>query len=335
MLKNDRFNIFNIAEQNNFKRFIHFQVTLRDKINYDIELIDGFINFSSDSKNHLKRHVIFGCQTLLRSNQLVPPKYNSYFLTYKPILELYSYETTVIDILMECSDNDFKKMEKNLQNGIVEMYLYELLEYFAYKYNLAASGIDFLEACELCTGSFKCMFYYKNNKLNNYVNSNGIITPSLSIIKNEYNSKLNLQKVVNTDIPAWKYFVNKTKYNYLVYNNLDCVLNAAIAFESYLIYLIKQKNTYDNYKKQYKNQLGFRSALKFCLDNNIIDVLFEEKYNSAYEKIGLYRSLIIHGAIDSPIIDREQATSAYNTIIDIFSKIDSDLYDNNKLLNIN
>lgn len=332
MFKNERFNIYEVAEKNHFKRFVHFQVTLRDKINYDIELIDGFINFSEDNKRHPKRHVIFGCQTLFRNNQLVPPRFNSYFLTYKPGIEMYSYETTIIDILLECSDNDFKKMSKNIQTGIIEMYLYELLEFFSYKYNLAAAGIDFLEACELCTGSFKCMFYYKSNKTNKYENSTGIITPSLSIIKNEYNSKLNLQKVVNADIPTWKYFVNKTKYSYLVYNNLDCVINAAIAFEAYLIYRIKEEEAYEKYKNEYKNQLGFKSSLKFCLDNNIVDNDFFEKYSSSYEKIGINRSLIIHGTIDSPIIDRKQAKKAYETIIDIFSEIDNDLYEINKLL---
>jgi hypothetical protein len=176
------------------------------------------------------------------------------------------------------------------------------------------------------------MFYYKNNKTNKYENSDGIIAPSLSIIKTNSNYKLNFQKVVNTDIPAWKYFANKTKFNYLSYNNLDCVINAAITFESYIVYIIKCHNLYEKYKKQCKNQLGFRSALGFCLENNMIDKTFYNRYNDGYEKIGVYRSLIIHGAIDNPIIDRKQAKKAYETIIDIFSTIDSELYKSNDLL---
>ena len=332
MLKNEKFNIFDIAEKNNFKRFIHFQVTLRDKINYDIELIDGFFNFSSDAKNHIKRHVVFCCQTFLRNNQLVPPRYNSFFLTYKPGIELYTFETTVIDILLECSDNDYKKISNNIKSDTIEIYLYELLEYFSYKYNLATSGKDFLNAYELCTGSFKCFLFYKNKKTGTYENSNGLITPALSIIKNENNSNLNLQKVVNTNIPAWKYFVNKTKFNYLVYNNLDCVINAAIAFESYLIFIIKEEGMYEKYINSNKNQLGFRSSLKFCLDNNIIDNIFAKKYNKGFEKIGLYISLIIHGAIDTPIVNREQARKAFETINETFNEIDENLYKQKDLL---
>lgn len=337
MLKNENFNIFGIAEKNKMKRFIHFRVTLRDKINYDIELINGYLNFTGDAKNRSKRHVIYCCQTYFRENQIVPPRCNSYFVTYKPFEDLYNYETTVIDILLECSDNDFKKaLEEVKQNGVkIRLYLYELLEYFSYKYNLAVSGNDFLEASELCTGGFRCFFFYKNNKTQKYENAYSIISPSFSLIKNQQNSNLNFQRVVNTKIPAWKFFVNKTKFNYLAYNNLECVINASIALESYLIYLIKQKKTYNQYKKQYKKQLSFKSALKFCLDNKIITEDFALECDKGYKKIGVNRSLIIHGVIDTPIIDREQAKKAYETIVSIFSKIDNELYANHDLLSNN
>ena len=332
MLKNEQFNIFDIAKKNNFKRFIYFQVTLRDKIKYDIELIDGYLNFVKDSKNKEKNHVIFACQTFFRENQLVPPKYNAYFLTYNPINKTYSYETSIIDILLECSDGVFKKMANNLNNDAIEIKLYELLEYFSYKYNLASSGNDFIDTAELCVGSFKCLFFYRDKKTGEYKNSNGLITPSLSIIKNQNEPNLNFQKVVNTDIPAWKFFVNKTKYYYSVFNNLDCVVNAAIAIESYILFLIKKCNKYGDYKNEYKNTLGFNSALKFCVDNNIIKKEISDMFASGYENIGKYRSLILHGAIDSPIIDRNQAQKAYETIVDLFSSINQELYENTGLL---
>lgn len=322
MLKNEPFNILEIARKSKFKRFAYFQVTLRDKIKYDIELIDGYIKFTNDEKNKPKRHAIFCCQTYFRNDQLVPPRFNSSFFSYKPEYELYSYETTVIDILLECSDSDFKKMSLDLKSKANEMYLYELLEFFAYKYNLATSGIDFLDVAELFTGSFKCFLYYNSKKIGKYELGNAIISPSLSIINSDSNPKLNLQTVINIDIPPWKYFVNKTKFDYIIYNNLDCVINAAISFESYIISIIKNNKKYDDYKKTYKKQLGFKNALQYCVDNGIINEEFFDKCNDAYEKISLNRSLIIHGAIDTPIIGREQAQKAYDTVVDFFSKID-------------
>lgn len=336
MLKNENFNIFDIAEKNNYKRFIHFRVTLRDKIKYDIELIEGTINFTGDKKNHPKRNVVFACQTYFRNNQSVPPKYNNSFLTYKPISETYSYETSVIDILLECSDKDFKEMTDNLPENEkekeIEIKLYELLEYFSYKYNLAVSGNDFIDTLELCVGSFKYSSYYRNKKTGKYESKIFLIMPSLSIFYRQKESELNLQKVVNNNIPAWKYFVNKTKYNYTVYNNIDCVINAAISIESYIIYLIKKENKYSEYIKKYKRKLGFKSAIDFCETNKIINKEIIEILNQGYEKIGKYRSLIIHGAIDSPIIDRKQAKKSYETIVDIFSSIDQKLYNKKELL---
>lgn len=331
MLKSEKFNIFNIAKKNNFKRFVYFQVTLRDKIKYDIELIDGYINFTGNSKKASKRHVIFACQTFFRTNQVVPPKYNTNFLTYDIMSNTYNYETSVIDILLECSDSEFKNISNDITSKNNESKLYELLEYFCYKYNLATIGNDFINTCELCVGMFKCFLFYRNKKTGEYEQDKGVITP-LSIIKSNRDSELNFQKVVNTEIPAWKFFVNKTKFSYLIYNNLDCVINATIAIESYIIFLIKESGKYDDYVREYTNKLGFQSAIKFSVKNNIINSKMSDIIINGYNKIGTYRSLIIHGVIDSPIIDREQAKKAYETIVDIFSSINQELYNEKGLL---
>lgn len=321
MLKNQQFNILEIAEKNHFKRFAYFQITLRDKINYDIELVDGYLSFSSDSKTHPKRHVIFGCQTYFRENQLIPPRFNTYFLTYKPILELYSYETTTIDILLNCSDKDLKQISKELKNNGPQTVVYELLEFFTYKYNLAACGNDFLDTRELCTGSLKCFLYYKNKKSNTWKSDDAIIAPSISLIPNNPNQKQNFQDIINTEIPPWKFFENKTMFDYKSYNNLDCVIDAAITFESYLIHTIKKSGTYRTYTSEYKNHLGFSSALEFCKKNELLDNSFATEFGNAFNRINAYRCMIVHGVIDSPIIDRRQAEEAFEIVNDIFSKI--------------
>ena len=325
MLKNERFNIDSLAKKNNFKRFVYFKVTLRDKIKYDIELLDGFIDVFQN--NGQLRHVVFACQTVMRNNQSIPPKYNNGFMSYIPFQQVYNYETSTIDILIECSDKDYKTICKDItENNAIKAneILYRALEYFVYKYDLAVSGNDFIETAELCVGSFECFCYYRNKKNGEYDSGNCIISPSMSIIKSNNIQNLTFQNIINADIPVWKFFLNKTKYLYSIYNNLECVMNASIAIESYIIYLIKKADKYEKYKHE-NQSLNYRIALQFAKENNLIDSKDAELFENGYEKISFQRSLIVHGAIDSPIIDREKAKIAYETVIDIFMDIDKKL----------
>lgn len=324
MLKNDKFNIFSLAKKNNYKRFVHFKVTLRDKIKYDIELVEGLLKIF-DNDEQLK-NITYACQTVTRKEQSIPPKYNTHFMSYRPIQKTYNYETSTIDILIECSNKDFKIINESIPENreIVENILYRSLEYFVYKYDLAVSGNDFIDTAELCVGSFECFCYYRNKKNGEYESGNCIILPSMSIIKSDNNQNLTFQNIINLDIPVWKFFLNKAKYLYLIHNNLECIMNASIAIEAYIIYIIKKNGQYEKYKKE-NNNLGFRIALKFAKDNELIDIKEAELFENGYDNICLQRSLIVHGAIDTPIIDRESAKKAYETIIDIFIDIDKKL----------
>ena len=259
MLKNDKFNIFSLAKKNNFKRFVYFKVTLRDKIKYDIELVEGLLKVF-DNDEQLK-HIIYACQTIMRNEQSVPPKYNNHFMSYKPIQRTYDYETSTIDILIECSNRDFKIINESIPDNreIIENILYKALEYFVYKYDLAVSGNDFIDTAELCVGSFECFCYYRNKKNGEYESGNCIISPSMSLIKSTNTPNLTFQNIINLDIPVWKFFLNKAKYLYLIHNNLECVMNASIAIEAYIIYIIKKNDKYEKYKKENSN-LGFRVA---------------------------------------------------------------------------
>lgn len=332
MLKNDKFNIFALASRKNFKRFIYFKVTLRDKIKYDIELIDCFENCFDAKKIN---HVIYACETITRNKQAVPPNYNNNFVAYLPQERTYTYETSSIDILIECSDREYKitceDLGKNIGKKSKEV-LYKTLEYFAYKYNLAVSGNDFIETANLCVGNFECYAFFRDKKTGEYKNEKMLITPVTSIIKcnNNYNN-LVFQNILNKDIPVWVYFFNKTKYFYIIYNNLECVMNASISIEAYIIYLIKNANRYNDYQKKNKNNLGYRNALQYAKDNRLIDAETASVFKEGYEKICLQRSLIVHGAIDSPLIGREMAKIAYETIIDIFVPIEKNFNELNEL----
>ena len=321
-MKNDLYDIEKIAEKNCLKRFIYFKVTLRDKINYDIELTDGFVNLNV-SKNNKKNHIIYACQNILREEQKVPPRFNSYFMTYKPDKDVYKYETTTLDILVECSNEEFKRICEKIyeKNNYIELLLRTILEFFAYKYNLAVNGNDFIEGAELCVGNFSCFCFYKDKKNSKYINTHALVAPSMNIINNSINAKSNLQEIINTDIPTWKYFYNKTKFCYYTYNNLDCIINASITFESYLIFLIKENKKYIEYLNNYKNKLGFNSSLQFAKDNKIISDDLFKRIKDEYEKISKYRAEVLHGVIESPIIDRNITEITYKSVINTFNDL--------------
>lgn len=331
MLKNEEFNISALAAKHNFKRFIYYRVTLRDKIKYDIELIDCYVNCFEENKFN---HIIYACETKLRNDQSVPPNYNVNFVSYNFEQRKYTYETSNIDVLVECSDREFKlicnDLEKN-EGKKSEDVLHKALEYFAYKYNLAVSGNDFIETANLCVGNFECFSFYRDKKTGNYKSASALIAPSTSIIKCNNNDNLIFQNIINNDIPVWIHFFNKSKYFYNIYNNLECVMNAAISIEAYIIYLIKNANQYDDYKKKCANYLGYKMALQYAKDNELISTEIANNFENAYEKICVQRSLIVHGAIDSPLIDRERAKIAYETILEVFDPIEKDFWNKNGL----
>jgi len=88
-----------------------------------------------------------------------------------------------------------------------------------------------------------------------------------------------------------------------------------------LIYIIKKSGAYGANTSEYKNILGFNSALEFCMKNKLLDNPFATGYKNAFNSINTYRCMIVHGAINSPIIDRQQAKEAFEIVDDIFSKI--------------
>ena len=323
MLKNEKYNIVKIANDYGLKRFVYFKITLRDKINYDIELIDSKLILPILGGVNENR-VIFACQTAFREDQKVPPKFNSYFMTYKPFVELYTYETSTIDILLECSDSQLKKINKWVyddNSNCDELLLRDLLEFFSYKYNLAVFGNDFLESSELCVGSYVYYGFYYDKKSEKYEDIGATIKPSLGIIDNSISDSLNFQSVVNNDIPVWKYFYNKTIFCFKTFNNLECVLNAAITFESYVIFVIKNANKYSEYLAKYRGLLGFNSSIEYAHDSNLLDETLYNNLKNNYEKIGFQRSRIIHGVIDTPLFDRTITEDVYNKTIGIFERI--------------
>ena len=332
MLKTDEFNIFSLAQKNSFKRFVHFKVTLRDKIKYDIELLEDSIDIFEN--NNQTKHIIYACQTKTKEGQGVPPKYNCDFMSYDVANRTYKYETSTINILIECSNSDFKMICEDMSNNKAEnneIILFKALEYFAYKYNLAVSGNDFIDTAELCVGSFECYSYYRSKKTGEYEQGNCFISPAMSIIKPESNKKLTFQSIINTNIPVWKYFLNKTKYLYSIHNNLECVVNATIAIESYIVFLVKKAGKYEDYLIKNKNNLGYITSLKYARENNLVNNQLADMFENGYNKICKQRSLIVHGVIDSPIIDRENAKIAYETVVDIFMEIDNNLNVENSL----
>ena len=319
MLKNGKFNIFAIANQYSFKRFLYAEITLRDKLKIDMNILDDKIKLFGNSTSR----VIYVFQTKMIKNQIIPPKHNSQFIIFNPISKTYNYEITTFGIIIECGDRVYKRFQSDIKENSasnIEEILCEVLENFLYNYNFSVNGCDYIRIEDMCVGGAVLYLVYRDKKTGLFNNDNIMIKTSWSILKNKDENTLQYQKVIDSKIPIWKYYINKVKYLYSTNESLECIINSAVAMESYVIWKIKCAQKYEKYIKD--KAYNFNKALMFAKNEKIIS---EKEYNSlhkGYSKLDKMRCEILHGVIDSPIIKKNDVKRVYEVIVNVFSEIE-------------
>ena len=112
----------------------------------------------------------------------------------------------------------------------------------------------------------------------------------------------------------WRFYANKCEISYNLNQNLDCILFAAIAIESYVNSIFKDKglvNTEDN----------LFAALKTLKDNKHLSSSEYLSIKKAFGKIKDFRNGIVHGRVESVLQERRMAAIAYNSIVTLFAGI--------------
>lgn len=342
MLFDEKFNIDTIINYYNINRFMLIKCRLPYSllINMDVFMINYNLKIG-ETLNENRRKIVYAVTKNCYQNQSIPSK-NELF-SYNPVENTYSFFGTEIDIIVE-----YLRDEQDLVDDLISgqsdgnnsneasAFIQSCLEIFALKYNESNGGNDFYIPYVEELGCIHIFSYNRTSEKNIFITNNGRIKPSCKLIDKRNHEIDNLHiSMQKEDVSVWKYFFNKAKHSYYVNDNFDCVLSTAISMESYLVYLIKEKQMSDDFEKvrkkcerERKKSSGFYFKLNYLFNNNIINKNDKKVLKDTYSLVDKYRNSIVHGDIENPLQERYKAKTAFNSIIkayELLEGIDSNI----------
>lgn len=310
-----------------FKNFIMFKATIpfEFRMNNDDYLITTNVKLHNHLNKKLRRF-IFHRENVFLENQQVPST-NSYFAkaTFPNIT--FSYNISKIEIQLEIFEDEIDEISKyysNHDNGINELssIFQNILLVFAHHYNETMGGEDFFKPIADYYGPFVSSLYLEKNQKDS---SGAIISVSYSLPKIKNDNILDLEKISPIQ---WRYYFNRSKNSYNLYDNLDSILSGAISMESYIIWLINNNGLKEKFE-EYKNgqsQVSFFQEVSFLKKNKVIDNEKAKKIKETFSKFKDYRNSIVHGDIESPFIERTAATDCVESLIQFYK-----IYENSQI----
>lgn len=334
MLIGEKYDYNILAAQYDFKNYIVFKCKLPYQNLLDMDIYKAKRTFELSERLALpkrERQVIYALSRNCIKDQAIPSK--GLIFNYNVSQEKYSFFTTDIDILVECFEDEHNVIlqlyKEESEYHDLSILIQTTLSFFAHKYNEVVGGSDFfLPFAGECGAFFS--YYIVNNMINEiYKLKTGLIIPSITLVDKPHHQYDNLHTEIDKPFLIWKYYFNKAKYSYYVYDNLDCILSTAISLESYLNYLIdinKLRAKYEEHRiqqqKKSKSSKGFFFTLKFLFNEDKISLQEKELISTTYNKIAKFRNDIVHGNIYSPIQDRKNSTIAYEAVVDLYKNIE-------------
>ena len=116
MLKGQEFDLADLAIRSNMNNFIHYKVTLRDKLYFELGVIKTEVAYAFEGKKEKSRKVIYACNTKWIYNQAVPPGYETGFVNYDYKENTYGYEISYMDILVEFEPKEWALIKNDSDN---------------------------------------------------------------------------------------------------------------------------------------------------------------------------------------------------------------------------
>lgn len=309
-----------------FNNLIMFKAT----IPYEFKLKENDYIYSTsvvlDSRLHKRqRRFIIHRDSIFLENQQVPAT-NSFFSKLVLPNLTYSYNISKIEIQLEIYEDEIDEILKCYSMGneginILSSILQNILLVFARIYNETMGGEDFFKPIVEYYGPFVSSLFLERKPNDS---SGSIISVSYSLPKIKNEKELNIEDI---SLIQWRYYFNKAKNSYNLYDNLDTILSGAISMESYIIWLINTKGLKELFEeyKEGKNQVSFFQEVTFLKKNKILDTEKEKAINETFIKFKDYRNSIVHGDLDSPFIEREAATECINSLISFYKKYEETL----------
>lgn len=334
MLIGEKFDYQVVACQYSLKNYILFRCKLPYQNLLDMDIYKATREFELSERLNLPkrtRQVVYALSRNCIKDQAIPSK--GTLFTYNVTEEKYSFFTSDIDILIECFEEEddiiLKLYDEESEHHDLSILVQTTLSFFAHKYNEVIGGSDFfIPFAEEC-GALQS-YYIVNNVVNEiYKLKKGLIISGITLINKPAHKNDNLHDEIDRPFQIWKYYFNKAKHSYYVYDNLDCILSTAISLESYLNYLIDLKCLREQYEyarkqaeRKKQSAKGFYFTLKFLGEKRIISKHQKDKIAKVYSDISGFRNNIVHGNIYSPIQDRVNAKIAYDAILDLYNTIE-------------
>ena len=307
-----------------YKNVLMFKAT----IPYEFSLEEDNYSFATNSEldiNLKKRRRLF---TIHRENMFVEdqhvPSTNSYFskLTFPNLL--FSYNISKVEVQIEIFDDEVNSIKdyyssdskgREFLSGILQ----NILLIFAQLYNQTMGGEDFFKPVVDYYGPFiSALFENSSEKPCKAITS---VSYGIPKIKNE--RKIVLNELIPTQ---WRFYFNRAKNSYNLYDNVDAILSGAISLESYVMWLIKIYELKDEVEslKNKNGKISFFQEVKILKKNRIINKEIEKAIIKTFCEFKNYRNEIVHGELDSPFDMREVATKCINSIIQFYNLYEKD-----------
>lgn len=166
-------------------------------------------------------------------------------------------------------------------------------------------------------GAERALIFQLNETKNSFEIISGLMSQGYRLKKEKRLHQSSYTYINNDSICIWRYYANKCEISYNFYQNLDCVLFAAMAIESYInhLYIVNGLDNHDD---------NVFKSLKYLKENNLISLDDYKEIKSSFGKIHVFRNEIVHGKIQSIFQEREKAQEAYETIVAFFNNKISD-----------
>lgn len=328
MLIGEKFDIAEIARRYDLKNFLLFDCSIPYELNldldvYKIESSNDLIN--NNLLNRCKRKIIFAVTERCLENQKLPSKSS---FVYNPSSNDYTTYVTDITILIEIFDGE-KISEEFIgkKKTLIEIFQ-NAINFFAAKYNEINDGNDFLIPFAENLGRQLTSYYERDSISGKYEMKNFILSGNYRTSEINKKNSENIRNALERPYIIWKYFFNKCKYSYERYDNLDCILSAAISLEAYIESLIDKNGLRDKFneylKEKNKNNISYFQETQFLEENLILSKEEKDFCNTMFGKINSIRNDIVHGKIDTPILSRECAQKAKDGCVDFFEKFENE-----------
>lgn len=326
MLKGQEFDLLDLANRNSLTNFIHFKVTLRDKLFFELDVINTTIDFAFDSKKVRTRRVIYACNTKWIYKQSTPPGYETGFVSYHFATNQYDFEISYMDIFVEYEIREGEILKKDSQESDVQIrkLFGKVMENFAYKYNEAAAGKSYLDPVFYSTTAFYFRSFYRDKVTGEYQLNTGKVFPAVGDKAILQTKMWDINKALDSQFVMWRFYLNKARYCFSLRAYIDCVLYAAISIEAYLIQIIKDNSLYEEYLTfaNNGNTLGFTTAKNYIRNNSLLSEKDVKLIDKSYKKIRGYRAKVVHGTIETPYIEKEIAENVYKALENTFKELE-------------